>query len=199
MYRVSLLQWSLRKVLRAQKDCSYLCIRGANYLSDLLCAPVESTWQDAWDGNAMPTSFRHPIPPIRRYSRPRKGLVSLFLSLARVSPCLLYRQWGGLPLKDRETPWRRVGEWDAISALRLIRSTWRDERNRGEFTHRLHAYIHSPFFSRCQLNEDVNNILPSFEVWCFDRKLFQRNVYISNITLLSRSIIKFILNFSNRQ
>lgn len=43
-----------------------------------------------------PTSSRHPIPPIRRYSRSRKGLVSLFLSLLALS--LVCRQWE-LPLK----------------------------------------------------------------------------------------------------
>lgn len=39
----------------------YLCTQGANYLSAALCAPRGSTWQDAWDGNTIPTSSRHSI------------------------------------------------------------------------------------------------------------------------------------------
>lgn len=47
---------------QSSKRLPYLCTRQANYLSDVFCASRESTWQDAWDRNAIPTSFRHPIP-----------------------------------------------------------------------------------------------------------------------------------------
>lgn len=144
MYRVSLTQWSLRKVLRTQKDCS-TCVYPRSQLFvrfSLYDGGIHLTGCVGWKRDAYFLSSPDPANKILSYVRVCPSFFCFFLSLTRSSPrlhvnggCALEGQTRRETLTTATTTRRSMEHADLRDDVRrLIRLTWRIPKGNERFT-----------------------------------------------------------------